>query len=387
MRVGANYPMENVFCTSIIQHRTGRTHIHRRNSNIIVAVHREHSPACGRGPRGRLGRRLGGDIAGGWCILVVVIVQHHVVLAVRCSLPPGGLLRDRLLRLLRLLRLHSLLRGRRRLGLGQRGCDDGRRLRLDLVVLALLPPRARLGPHLGGLGRCRVVLSPHGVLLGNLALKLRERALHLRARKLLCLAENVRKTGIDVRIAKLVLEAGKILRQLLDALVRVRDLAEAERKVPPLLHVGRRAEAVAQLLDEALTLLLLLDEGEQMCHDVLELFGVHARRRLRDLADDVGQHVVDCVRLAGQLVEEQACEVRDAVVAVLKANGHLADLALDLDHVVEDQMRQHHQRVLAHARVLVAQHCIELRRPRLDDIREAKGKITHADDGVRPDSR
>ena len=59
--------------------------------------------------------------------------------------------------------------------------------------------------------------------------------------------------------------------------------------------------------------------------------------------------------LLGQLVEEELGEAGDLVVAVHDAAGQLADLTFHLHHVVEDQVGQHLQCVLAHQARLVTQ--------------------------------
>ena len=103
------------------------------------------------------------------------------------------------------------------------------------------------------------------------------------------------------------------------------------------------------------------------------------------------------VLLLGQLVEEELRQSRDARVAVLQAHRHLGDVALDLrrrgacsgahgqaggapllsaprlpclpqraqqqphlHHVVEDEVGQHHERVLAHGGVGVAQRAVDV---------------------------
>lgn len=57
-------------------------------------------------------------------------------------------------------------------------------------------------------------------------------------------------------------------------------------------------------------------------------------------------------------MEEEVCEVLDAGVGVLQAQGHACDVALHLHHVIHDQVGQHHQAVFANAcdRTAIA-HC------------------------------
>ena len=60
----------------------------------------------------------------------------------------------------------------------------------------------------------------------------------------------------------------------------------------------------------------------------------------------VGQVIVNRVVLRRQIREEELSEVHDARLLVLEALGHLAELALDLDHAVQDEVCEHRQRVL-----------------------------------------
>jgi hypothetical protein len=57
--------------------------------------------------------------------------------------------------------------------------------------------------------------------------------------------------------------------------------------------------------------------------------------------------------LLGHLGEEELGELLDARVLIDEAQREVADLALDLDHVVEDQVRQDHDRCLADVVVIV----------------------------------
>ncbi len=53
--------------------------------------------------------------------------------------------------------------------------------------------------------------------------------------------------------------------------------------------------------------------------------------------------------LAAELVEEDLREPGDARVTVAQAERQARDVALHLHHVVQDEVRQHHQARLAHA--------------------------------------
>jgi len=101
----------------------------------------------------------------------------------------------------------------------------------------------------------------------------------------------------------------------------------------------------------------------------------------------VRQVVVYRVVLGGQVREEQLCEVRDARLLVLEALGHLAELSLDLDHAIEDEMREHHQRVLLHHQVAVRQALVQLVAVLVDDRAERDSDVAERDRNVAPDVR
>ena len=61
------------------------------------------------------------------------------------------------------------------------------------------------------------------------------------------------------------------------------------------------------------------------------------------------------VYLSGEFEKEELGVASNTLVSVHNTRGQLAYLTFDLDHVVEDQVRQHYERVLAHLPTLVAQ--------------------------------
>ena len=101
----------------------------------------------------------------------------------------------------------------------------------------------------------------------------------------------------------------------------------------------------------------------------------------------VRQVVVYRVVLGRQVREEQLCEVRDARLLVFEALGHLAELSLDLDHAIEDEMREHHQRVLLHHQVAVRQALVQLVAVLVDDRAERDSDVAERDRDVAPDVR
>lgn len=90
----------------------------------------------------------------------------------------------------------------------------------------------------------------------------------------------------------------------------------------------------------------LLDESEDVAHGLLKGLLVDSVLADREVADDILEIVVERVVLGREVAEELSSQVGNVSVLVLDALGHLAELAFDLDHAVQDQVIQDHQSVL-----------------------------------------
>lgn len=101
----------------------------------------------------------------------------------------------------------------------------------------------------------------------------------------------------------------------------------------------------------------------------------------------IRQIVINGVVLRRQLGEEQLGQVRDPNIWVFQALRHLTQLALDLDHPVQNQMGQHHERVLLDHQIIVGQPLVQLVAVLVDDIAEGHRDVTQCDDGVTTDAR
>ena len=149
-------------------------------------------------------------------------------------------------------------------------------------------------------------------------------------------------------------------------------------------------EALGELLDERVAVLVLLDVLQQLLHDRLEL-RVAQGRVLAEHGEHVGQEVVDwrgaLVLLLGELVEEERGERRDSLVLVLEARSHLCDVPLDLHHVIENQVREHHHGRLSDRHVGVPEGPVDVLRPRLERVGEPQGQVTEGNDQVASDGR
>lgn len=69
------------------------------------------------------------------------------------------------------------------------------------------------------------------------------------------------------------------------------------------------------------------------------------------------------------------------------AHGQLGHVALDLEHVAEDEVRQHHHAPPPHAGVRVAQGRVHVRRPGLERVGEAHRQVAQRHHQVAADRR
>ena len=78
-------------------------------------------------------------------------------------------------------------------------------------------------------------------------------------------------------------------------------------------------------------------------------------------------------------------QVRNPRLRIADELRNLADLALDLDHAIVDEMREDHERVLLHDDVVVAQPAVQVVVVLVDEVAEGDGDITEGDDDVAAD--
>jgi len=96
----------------------------------------------------------------------------------------------------------------------------------------------------------------------------------------------------------------------------------------------------------------------------------------REMTDDVLQVVVESVFLGRELLEEESCEISDSLILILDALCHLSELALDLDHSVEDEMGEDHKSVLLDLDVGVGETLVEtITRGEGEDGKGTRGQL------------
>ena len=69
-------------------------------------------------------------------------------------------------------------------------------------------------------------------------------------------------------------------------------------------------------------------------------------------------------------------------ILVLEEQGHIAHIALDLDHIIEGEMGDDSEGGLSDLRILLMQVLIEILVIGFDDVGEAVKQIAHSDDYV-----
>lgn len=95
--------------------------------------------------------------------------------------------------------------------------------------------------------------------------------------------------------------------------------------------------------------------------------------------------IVDCILLRRQLAKEQLGQIRDTCIFIFNALGHFAKLAFHLDHPVQDQMSQDHERILLDDNVAVREALVQLVAVLVDDVTEGHSDVSQRDDNVTAD--
>ena len=108
---------------------------------------------------------------------------------------------------------------------------------------------------------------------------------------------------------------------------------------------------------------------------------------LRRIKNDftIRKVVINRIFFGRQLFEKQFRKILDTRVLVLQAFGHLSKLTLDFYHCIQDQVRQHHQRILLDLDNTIRQATIQLMWIFVDDVWEWECDVAECDDSVAPD--
>ena len=101
----------------------------------------------------------------------------------------------------------------------------------------------------------------------------------------------------------------------------------------------------------------------------------------------VRQVVVDRIVFGRELRKEQLGQIRQPWLLVLETLGHLSQLALDLDHPVQDQMGEDHQRIFLDDKVLIREAFVEFVAVLVNDTAKGDSDVAERDDDVTADAR
>ena len=133
-----------------------------------------------------------------------------------------------------------------------------------------------------------------------------------------------------------------------DALFIDLELSQAVRQIGLLRYGFGLRESLAELVTQSLSLSLLGNKAKEEGHDASEIFSPNTD--LTQLTYDVGQQIVNgVVASLGKFKEQQSSHILDTAIVILQAERNLANLALYFDHIVQNEMRQDHERVTSHS--------------------------------------
>jgi hypothetical protein len=96
----------------------------------------------------------------------------------------------------------------------------------------------------------------------------------------------------------------------------------------------------------------------------------------------VGQIVVNGILFAGKLLEEELCEIRDPRFRIFDTLGHFTELTFHLDHPVEDQVSEYHERILFNPEVCIREALVQLTAILINDIAERNSDISESNNDV-----
>lgn len=103
--------------------------------------------------------------------------------------------------------------------------------------------------------------------------------------------------------------------------------------------------------------------------------------------EHVDKVVIHCVVLRRQLSEEHASQVRNLLVFVLQAFGHLTQLPLDFDLARQDEEGECHETGAFHRVMVVVESAVEEVSILVDEMVEADSHVAERNDSIAANSR
>lgn len=100
----------------------------------------------------------------------------------------------------------------------------------------------------------------------------------------------------------------------------------------------------------------------------------------------VRQIIIDRIIFRRQFRKEQLGEISNPLFRVLKAFRHLAQLSFHLDHPIQDQMRQDHQRILLDHQVSIRKTLVQFIAILVYDVAEAHGNVSKCNNNIASDA-
>jgi hypothetical protein len=125
----------------------------------------------------------------------------------------------------------------------------------------------------------------------------------------------------------------------------------------------------------------LFNETSEEFDDPLESLNSECRVGA-EYTEHVDKLVVHCIVLGSKLAEEHAGHVRNLLVAILKALGHLAQLALDLDLTSQDQERQRHEACALDTWIAIIETAVEEVGVLIDEMVETYSHVAKSNNEI-----
>lgn len=220
---------------------------------------------------------------------------------------------------------------------------------------------------------------------GNLQLKVINDFLDFWLGELLDLLHNKQEVLSDFGALRksLLVAAVIVLKKSLEDLLIVLHLREAEGGVSPLDGTLSVFELLAQLVHQLLRLPVLVDVREQVFGDVLKLVPREVSELLGKARDGLREQIVDdVVGLGMQLVKEELDLVPNLFLFILQKHADVNYLAFEFEHVVEDQVSDHHEGLPPDRALGIVKENKHVLGLLVEDVWEAIEKVTHRYDDV-----
>ena len=140
---------------------------------------------------------------------------------------------------------------------------------------------------------------------------------------------------------------------------------------------------MAEFFNQSFNLLVSFDVHCEILCDVLELIFGQLAKLFAEATDCLREEIVNDMGAFGvQFVQEQLDLVLDAIIFVLKHHANVDDFTLKLEHVIQDQVSNDHESLLANMNLRIVQQHEDVLHSLVQQVWETVEKISQSDDDV-----